>query len=47
MERWMIVAAAVVVVLPLVLMVAFNGTNRADSRGRRINRTWRVRRQET
>jgi hypothetical protein len=31
-----------VAVLPLVLMVAFNGADRADSRGRRTNRTWRV-----
>jgi hypothetical protein len=46
METWMLVAAAVILVLPLVLMVAFNGGNRADSRGRRINHTWRSRRQE-
>jgi hypothetical protein len=32
--------AIVVVVLPLVLMVAFNGTNLADSRGRRLSRRW-------
>ncbi len=26
--------------LPLVLMVLFNGTDEADSRGRRISRKW-------
>lgn len=42
----MLVTAAVVVALPFVLMVVFNGGDRADSRGRRSNHTWRVRRQE-
>ena len=43
----MIVVALVIVVLPFVLMVVFNAGNRADSRGRRVNHSWRVRRQET
>jgi hypothetical protein len=34
------VVGVVVFVLPFVLMVAFNGENRADSRGRRLNRRW-------
>jgi hypothetical protein len=42
----MLVVAAVIVLLPFVLMVAFNGRNRADARGRRLNDAWRVRRQE-
>jgi hypothetical protein len=29
--------------LPFVLMFAFNGVDQADSRGRRLNRRWRVR----
>ena len=33
--------AAIVVVLPFVLMLAFNGTDQADARGRRISRRWR------
>lgn len=32
--------AIAVVLLPFVLMVAFNGTHEADSRGRRIRRAW-------
>lgn len=41
MTVWAMVAVAVVVVaLPFVLMFAFNGADRADSRGRRINRRW-------
>ena len=46
MAWWAVVVAGIVVVLPFVLMVAFNAGDRADSRGRRIDRTWRVRRQE-
>ena len=42
----MIVAAGVIVVLPFVLMVAFNAGNRADSRGRRVDHTWRSRKQQ-
>ena len=37
----MVIIAAVVVLLPVALMFAFNGTNEADSRGRRISRRWR------
>ena len=40
--RVMVVLTAIVVLLPLVLMVAFNRTNEADSRGRRISRRWRA-----
>lgn len=36
----MLVLAAAVVVLPLVLMVAFNKADEADARGRRISRRW-------
>ena len=36
----MIVLAAAVVVLPFVLMLAFNGLSQADARGRRISRRW-------
>ena len=36
----MIVLAAATVLLPLVLMVAFNKANEADARGRRISRRW-------
>lgn len=39
---WII--GAIIVLLPFVLMVVFNGTNQSDSRGRRISRTWRGRR---
>jgi hypothetical protein len=39
----MAIIAAVVVVLPIVLMVSFNGSNESDSRGRRISRRWRAR----
>ena len=42
MSGWtMAIIAAVVVALPVVLMLAFNGTNEADSQGRRISRRWR------
>ena len=37
----MAIIAAAVILLPVVLMLAFNGTNEADSRGRRISRRWR------
>jgi hypothetical protein len=40
MEPWMLVVAAVIVVLPFVLMTAFNLGNRADARGRRTNNRW-------
>lgn len=40
MQVWMLVVAAVVVLLPFVLMVAFNGGDRMDARGRRTNRRW-------
>jgi len=40
----MVVIAAVVVALPFVLAVALNGRDRTDSRGRRVNRSWWVRR---
>ena len=36
------ILAAVIVALPILLMFAFNGRNEADSRGRRISRTWRT-----
>ena len=38
----MVVLTAIVVLLPVVLMFAFNGRNEADSRGRRISRSWRT-----
>ncbi|HVM21361.1 MAG TPA: hypothetical protein VM307_15485 [Egibacteraceae bacterium] len=38
------ILAAIVVVLPLVLLLAFNRGDVADSRGRRISRRWRSRR---
>lgn len=41
--RVMVILTAIVVLLPLVLMFAFNRTDEADSRGRRISRRWRVR----
>ena len=42
MSGWtMAIIAAAVVLLPVVLMLSFNGTNEADSRGRRISRRWR------
>jgi hypothetical protein len=36
----MVAVTVVVLLLPFVLMVAFNGDDRADSRGRRISRRW-------
>lgn len=35
---WII--GAILTLLPIVLMLVFNGTQQSDSRGRRINRTW-------
>jgi thiosulfate reductase cytochrome b subunit len=46
MTGTMWVLAAVIVLLPFVLMLLFNGRNRADARGRRIDAAWRQRRQE-
>ena len=43
----MLIMAAVVVIAPFVLMLVFNGGDRSDSRGRRVSRTWRARRQQT
>ena len=41
MAAWLMwTIATVVVVLPFVLMFAFNGTDEADARGRRISRRW-------
>jgi hypothetical protein len=36
----MVITAAIVVVLPVVLMVLFNGDGEADARGRRLSRRW-------
>lgn len=45
MTVWlMVLVAAVVLLLPLVLMWIFQGSDVADSRGRRISRRWFVRR---
>lgn len=42
MSPWLMVALTVVfALLPFVLMVAFNGSDEADSRGNRISRRWR------
>lgn len=46
MEPWMLAVAGLIIVLPFVLMVALNPTKRADSRGRRVDRAWRVRKQQ-
>ncbi|GEM_PF-3589176 len=43
MELWMLVLGAAIVLLPVVLMLAFHGGDRADARGRRVRRTWRTR----
>jgi hypothetical protein len=37
---WMLVVAAIVALLPIVLMIAFNGDDIADSRGRRVFHRW-------
>lgn len=43
MDPWtMWVVGLAVAALPVVLMLAFNGRDRADSRGRRTDRTWRA-----
>lgn len=43
MEPWVMwVVGLGVAALPIVLMVAFNGPDTADSRGRRTNRRWRA-----
>lgn len=38
----MIVISAAVVLLPFALMFGMNGSNEADSRGRRLDRRWRT-----
>lgn len=44
METWVMwLLGAVIVALPFALMLAFNGRNEADSRGRRVSRRWRAR----
>jgi len=41
MAPWLMwTIAVVVIVLPFILMIAFNGMDEADSRGRRISRKW-------
>jgi hypothetical protein len=39
----MAIIATAIILLPVVLMFAFNGTNQSDSRGQRISRRWRAR----
>lgn len=39
---WLV--AAIVLLLPVALMVIFNGEDVSDSRGRRVFRRWRHRR---
>ena len=36
----MLVLSAIVVLLPILLMIAFNKGDEADARGRRISRRW-------
>ncbi len=43
----MVVIAAVVVALPFILSTGLNGRDRTDSRGRRVDRRWRVGRSES
>jgi len=43
MEPWMVVLGVAILLLPVVLMLAFHGGDRADARGRRVRRTWRAR----
>ena len=38
----MALIAGVVILLPVVLMIVFNGGNVADSRGRRVFHRWHV-----
>lgn len=41
MPGWLMwTLAALLAVAPWVLMLAFNGTHVADSRGRRLRRSW-------
>ena len=43
MSVWtMVIITLVVVLIPVVLMLALNGVDEADSRGRRISRRWRT-----
>lgn len=43
MEPWVMwVVGLAVAALPVALMAAFNGADVLDSRGRRLNRTWRT-----
>lgn len=42
-ETVMWVIGAGIVLLPFVLTYALNGTNQADSAGRRVSRRWRGR----
>ena len=45
MTLWVMwLVAAVVLLLPVALMIIFNGGDVADSRGRRISNRWRRRR---
>jgi hypothetical protein len=39
-QTWYLVLAAIIVVLPIVLMIAFNHGDRTDARGRRTNTAW-------
>ena len=42
MDAWVMwLIAAIVVLTPVVLMLAFNGRDTSDSRGRRIDTRWR------
>jgi hypothetical protein len=43
----MVVITVFVVVVPFLLAVGLNGRDRTDSRGRRVDRTWRVGRSES
>jgi uncharacterized membrane protein len=43
MTEAMWVITAIVLVLPFVLMYAFNGRDRTDARGRRLDASWRAR----
>jgi hypothetical protein len=38
----MLLLTVVVIVLPMILMVAFHGADRADGRGRPLPRRWRA-----
>jgi hypothetical protein len=41
----MVLLAVVVIALPVALMVAFHGPDRADGRGRPLPRRWRAEQQ--